>query len=171
MSELWPGRRLAWRCRRPPGAFGKSEGQEVWVLAEGSPSASLWGMTGRASLAGGSLREVRGGSRRILSCRRVGSRGSSAGVWRPRGGVSGAFILSGLEPDLPPDCWGCSWESRCDQRVPPGPCRGAVSMGTGEKKSMDPRSPTLASPLSTMVLTCVPPSPAQNALCSPSGSP
>lgn len=130
MSELWPGPRPVWRCRRPPGAFRRSEGQEVWVLAEGSPSVSLHGVMDGASLAGERLREVRGGSRRILSCRWVGPRGSSAGVWRPRGELSEDFVLSGVEPDLSPGCWGCFWESRWDQRVPPGPCRG----GRGEEE-------------------------------------
>lgn len=59
--------------------------------------------------------------------------------------MNGDFVLSGLESDLSPDCWGRPLESRWDQRVPPGPCRGAVSMGT-EEKSVDTRSPTPASP-------------------------
>lgn len=76
------------------------------VLAERSPSASLWGLMDGASLAPGRLRPGQGDSRGTPSCRRVWSGGSSVGVRRLRRAWSWAFTFSRLGPELSPDCWG-----------------------------------------------------------------
>lgn len=141
MCEFWPGSLWDWRCRRPPGAFGGSEEQEVLVLAEGAPSASLWGLTGGTCLAGARLRQVQGDPRDTLSCRRVWPGGSSVGVRMLRRELS--FILSRLEPDWSPDCGGGAWESRWDQSVPPGTGGGSSEHGDGRREWTAGPGPTL----------------------------